>query len=92
MTKNNPLIFTLTAVVLILAGAMVWLQGTRDCEKHFAPMETRYMPLEGCLIKMGSQWRSERELRNNIQQGLQEMKDGGQKVMEGIFGKQPPQK
>jgi hypothetical protein len=91
-SKNNPQVMVLIAVVIVLCGVLYWQQGTRDCEKRLVPFETRFIPVKGCEVKVGDAWHNENEARDSIKQGMKQMEEGGKKVMEGIFGKEPAAK
>jgi hypothetical protein len=88
-SRNNAQIMVLITVIIVLAGVVYWQQGTRDCEKRIAPLESRFIPIKGCEIRIGDSWHGEAEMKNSLRQGVKQMEEGGKKVMEGIFGKPP---
>jgi hypothetical protein len=87
-SPNQPLILALTIAVFILAGIVWWMNGGRDCEKRLElpGVETRYIPLVGCEVKIAGEWKSEDKLKDDINTGAKQMEEGAKKMMRGITG------
>lgn len=87
-SPNQSLIAALAVAVFVLAAIVWWSNSGRDCEKRLGlpGVETRYMPLVGCEVKIAGEWKSEDKIKNDISLGARQMQEGARKVMERITG------
>jgi hypothetical protein len=86
--KQSPLIIALVAVVVVMGGYILLQEGNKDCQNRHGPiLQSRFNPFKGCEINVGGKWRTEEEMKESVEEGVAQIKEGSKKVMEGILGK-----